>query len=247
MPGEAPGGCGDTLVSAAKDLGVDLTGKSLKYLEIYAGLVRERASRDGLMSLKAVVDFDRHLLDAIALCATLPRDEGKMLRGVDVGSGVGIPGVVVAIVCPHLHVTLLDAGRRRVDFLTDVAAALPDLGLHPVKIRAEVAGQGVFREVFDFAVSRAVAPMAALAELCLPLVRVGGELRAQKTRQAECEVAAAKYAVTVCGGHVLEPTYYQLVGMDIDRMVVRVAKVESTPPLYPRRDGVPQRRPLVSS
>ena len=247
MSGEAPGGWGDTLVSAAEDLGIDLTGKSLKYLEIYAGLVRERASRHGLMSQKAVVHLDRHLLDAIALCAMLPRDEEKMLRGVDVGSGVGIPGVVVAIVCPHVHVTLLDAGRRRVEFLTDVAAALPDLGLHPVKIRAEVAGQGVFREVFDFAVCRAVAPMAALAELCLPLIRVGGEFLAQKTKKAEREVEDARHAVNVCGGHVLEPTYYQLVGMEIERMVVRVAKVESTPPLYPRRDGVPQRRPLISS
>ena len=236
MSGGTPGRLGDTFSSAVHDLGVDLTGQSLKYLEIY-----------GLMSQKAVADIDRHFLDAIALCALFPRDKGQKLRAVDVGSGVGIPGVVAAIVCPHVDMTLMDASGRRVQFLEDVAEAIPDLPLEPVKIRAEIAGRGVFREAFDLAISRAVAPMAALAELCLPLVRVGGELLAQKTKRAEGEVEAATYAVTACGGRFLEPAYYRLVGMDFERMVVRVIKREATPSLYPRRDGVPQQRPLTPS
>ncbi|HCU73997.1 MAG: 16S rRNA (guanine(527)-N(7))-methyltransferase RsmG [Chloroflexi bacterium] len=247
MSGGTPGRLGDTFSSAVHDLGVDLTGQSLKYLEIYASLVRERASRYGLMSQKAVADIDRHFLDAIALCALFPRDKGQKLRAVDVGSGVGIPGVVAAIVCPHVDMTLMDASGRRVQFLEDVAEAIPDLTLEPVKIRAEIAGRGVFREAFDLAISRAVAPMSALAELCLPLVRVGGELLAQKTKRAEGEVEAATYAVTACGGRFLEPAYYRLVGMDFERMVVRVIKREATPSLYPRRDGVPQQRPLTPS
>ena len=247
MSGGTPGRLGAPFSSAVHDLGVDLTGQSLKYLEIYASLVRERASRYGLMSQKAVADIDRHFLDAIALCALFPRDKGQKLRAVDVGSGVGIPGVVAAIVCPHVDMTLMDASGRRVQFLEDVAEAIPDLPLEPVKIRAEIAGRGVFREAFDLAISRAVAPMAALAELCLPLVRVGGELLAQKTKRAEGEVEAATYAVTACGGRFLEPAYYRLVGMDFERMVVRVIKREATPSLYPRRDGVPQQRPLTPS
>lgn len=247
MSGGTPGRLDDTFASAAEDLGVDLTGQSLKYLEIYASLVRERASEYGLMSQKAVAEIDLHFLDAIALCALFPRDNGQKLRAVDVGSGVGIPGVVAAIIFPHVDMTLLDASGRRIQFLEDVAEAIPDLTLDPVKIRAEIAGHGVFREVFDLAISRAVAPMAALAELCLPLVRVGGELLAQKTKRAKCEVEAATYAVTACGGYFLEPAYYRLVGMDFDRMVVRVLKREATPSLYPRRDGVPQQRPLIPS
>jgi|SRR5438309_1200817 len=167
---------------------------------------------------------------------------GEAQTLVDVGSGGGLPGLPLKIARPDLAVTLVEADQAKAAFLVGACA---ELGLRDVDVlarRAEDVGRDAqYREKFDVAVARALAPMPVLVELCLPLVRVGGRLLAQKT-SAE-DVAAAQNAIDMLGGSpasvVAAPSSARGSGT-----VVIVHKVRPTPAGYPRRTGVPARRPL---
>jgi 16S rRNA (guanine527-N7)-methyltransferase len=164
------------------------------------------------------------------------------VKVVDVGSGGGLPGLPLKIARPQLSLTLVEADRAKAAFLVRACATL---GLHDVEVlarRAEEVGRDPrYREAFDVAVARAVAPMPVLVELCLPLVRVGGRLLAQKTENEDVERAAR--AIEAVGGAlnsvVAAPSAARRAGT-----VVIVDKIRSTPEAYPRRPGVPSRRPI---
>lgn len=162
---------------------------------------------------------------------------------IDVGSGGGLPGLALRAVRPELRVTLLEAHGRKAAFLIHATAVLSLTGVEVVAARAETAGHDPrLREAFELATARALAPMPVLAELCLPFVRVGGRLLAMKAG-ADREVAEAEPAIRILGGRVVEvataPSRLRAQGQ-----VVVVEKVAATPGHYPRRPGVPQRRPL---
>ena len=161
---------------------------------------------------------------------------------VDVGSGGGLPGLPLKIARPDLNLTLVEADQAKAAFIVRTCAAL---GLHGVEVlarRAEAVGRDpLYRETFDVAVARALAPMPVLAELCLPLVRVGGRLLAQKTESEDLAIAA--HAIEILGGAlrrvVAAPSAVRIAGT-----VVIIDKVRSTPSAYPRRPGVPARKAL---
>jgi 16S rRNA (guanine527-N7)-methyltransferase len=167
---------------------------------------------------------------------------GEADKVVDVGSGGGLPGLPLKIALPGLTMTLVEADQAKAAFLVRACAAL---GLRDVEViarRAEDLGRDArYRESFDVAVARALAPMPVLAELCLPLVRVGGRLLAQKTEGEELEFSGR--AIDAMGGVlnrvVAAPSSARQAGT-----VVIVDKVRPTPPAYPRRPGVPARKPL---
>ena len=161
---------------------------------------------------------------------------------VDVGSGGGLPGLPLKIMVPALEVTLIEADGRKAAFLTQACARLGLRGVTVVGRRAEDAAHDAgLRESFDVAVARAVAPMPVLVELCLPFVRLGGRLLAQKTRDED--VIGAGRAIELLGGGParVEPAPSRARSAGV---VVVVEKVASTPAAYPRRAGVPSRRPL---
>jgi 16S rRNA (guanine527-N7)-methyltransferase len=167
---------------------------------------------------------------------------GEAIRVVDVGSGGGLPGLPLKIARPDLRVTLIEADQNKAAFLVQACAKL---GLPDVEIiakRAEEAGhEPRLRESFDLAVARALAPTPVLVELCLPLVRIGGRLLAQKTDKEEA--AAAERAIELLGGSleaiVAAPSSARRSGT-----VMIVSKVMPTPAIYPRRAGLPARKPL---
>jgi 16S rRNA (guanine527-N7)-methyltransferase len=161
---------------------------------------------------------------------------------VDVGSGGGLPGLPLKIARPDLHLTLVEADQAKAAFLVQACARLGFDDVDVVARRAEEVGHDArYRELFDVAVARAVAPMPVLAELCLPLVRVGGKLLAQKTDQEEVE--RARRAIELLGGS-LESVAPAPSSARASGTVVVVAKIKATPPGYPRRAGVPSRKPL---
>jgi 16S rRNA (guanine527-N7)-methyltransferase len=168
------------------------------------------------------------LLDHLGVAASL----------IDVGSGGGMPGIPLKIARPELRVTLLESDQRKAAFLVHAVA---DLGLHGIEVRAERAedaARGPLRESFDLAVCRALAAMPVLAELCLPFVRVGGRLLAMKA-----SVEDASFALARLGGGT--PAVLAAPSSVRDRgKVVVVTKERATPAEYPRRAGVPNRRPL---
>lgn len=167
---------------------------------------------------------------------------GEALKVVDVGSGGGLPGLPLKIARPSLSMTLVEADQDKAAFLVRACAVL---GLHDVEVlarRAEDVGQDpLYREAFDVAVARALAPMPVLAELCLPLVRVGGRLLAQKTETEELSGAGA--AIEAMGGVLKDVVSAPSAARGAGTIVI-VDKVRSTPPAYPRRPGVPARKPL---
>jgi 16S rRNA (guanine527-N7)-methyltransferase len=185
---------------------------------------------------------DRALIeDSLVLLDFLPPGP---LRVIDVGSGGGLPGLPLKLARPELRLTLLEANRRKAAFLVQAAGRLGLEGVEVVARRAEDAGRDPeHREAYDFALARALAPMPVLVELCLPFVTVGGRLLAMKT-SAAAEAAAATGAIGRLGGELVEIGPAATEARSLGQVVV-VAKVGPTPAEFPRRPGVPSRRPLA--
>ena len=202
------------------------------------------AEKNKVMNLTAITDPAEaarlHFLDSAALLA-LADLRGK--RVVDVGTGAGFPGLPLKILEPSIQLTLLDAQRKRVDFLREVCE---DLGLEDVECvhgRAEEFAQER-RESFDFAVSRAVAALPVLAELCLPLVKPGGQFLAMKSVDTGEELNASGRAAVMLGGRLEKPLDYVISGTNIPRRLVILTKIEETPKKYPRTFAKIKKNPL---
>ena len=185
--------------------------------------------------------IDRNYLDSLA---PLPHLSGAKTC-VDVGSGAGFPGVPLAIFLPDTHFVLMDSLSKRVEFLRGVIREL-SLNAEAVFLhkRAEEAGRGDMRESFDAATARAVAPLNVLCELLLPLVRVGGKAVALKGPGAAAEAAAAQNALEALGGRLFAIEEVPIPGRDWAHTLAVLAKTAPTPEKYPRRVGVPEKRPL---
>lgn len=181
-----------------------------------------------------------HFLDSCALAA-LADFHGK--SAVDVGTGAGFPGLPLRMVEPSIRLTLLDAQRKRVDFLRAVCNALELSGVDCVQERAEIFA-ATNRERFDIAVSRAVAALPVLAELCLPLVRVGGCFLSMKSVNCDAELSAAECAIQTLGGTVKQVSDYTIPGSDIPRRLIVVEKTGPTPSAYPRAFAKIKKNPL---
>lgn len=182
----------------------------------------------------------KHFLDSL-----LPLRFGLLPEGasvIDVGSGAGLPGIPLKIVRPDLELTVLDATEKKVAFMRE-AALRAGVGVSAVAARAEeAAAKPPMRGGFDIAVSRGVAALNVLCELCLPFVRVGGAFVAYKGRGADDELAAAKNAVAVLGGEVERVERAELGGAERALIVIRKAK--PTPEAYPRAFARIKKKPL---
>ena len=227
----------ETLTQGLPALGVDT--KYIKQLEDFSTMLVEK---NKVMNLTGITEprevATLHLLDSLALLPLAPLSEKKI---VDVGTGAGFPGVPLKIVLPESHVTLLDSLNKRIDFLRESCDALGLTGVDCVHARAEEFGH---REEYDYAVSRAVAALPVLCELCLPLVKVGGEFLAMKSSHTEDEINAAKAAIKLLGGEIREVIDYTIPTTDIVHRVVRIKKNAPTPKKYPRRFAQIKKQPL---
>jgi 16S rRNA (guanine527-N7)-methyltransferase len=175
-------------------------------------------------------------------CLVLVEHLGDAHKVVDVGSGGGLPGIPLKIVRPELELTLIEADQAKAAFLIHACAKLGLDGVEVIARRAEEAGHDPrLRESFDIAVARALAPMPVLAELCLGLVRVGGKLLAQKTGNED--PGPARHAIETMGGALATVHSTPSVARRAGTVVV-IDKIRPTPAAYPRRPGVPTRRPL---
>jgi 16S rRNA (guanine527-N7)-methyltransferase len=240
----------ETLIAGALELNIRLTDHHLTAFEIY---YRELTSWNQRFNLTAITDREgvlvRHFLDSLSCLKVLPWvDLAAGARVIDVGTGAGFPGLPLKIICPGMRLTLLEATRKKVTYLEYVAQVL---GLRDVEVihgRAEELGHNLdHREGHDWALARAVGEMATLAEYLLPLVQVGGAMLAQKGEDAAVEVQASDAAVAALGGRVRQLVPVELRGLAETRYLVVVDKVASTPDKYPRRPGIPKKRPIRQS
>lgn len=238
------------LQAACERLGLALDERALERFARYLALLVEWNERAGLT---AVTDPDevqrRHFAESLALLVAL-RGAGVLTHGqpatlVDLGSGAGFPGLPLAIAEPALRVALIESHGRRAQFLATVVDALGLANVQVVHARAEQAGHDpALRGTFDVATARAVASLAVLVEYALPLLRPGGVLAAPKGSRAVAELAEAAHAIAMLGGHA-EPSVP--LALPPDAPPQQVLMVRRTGPLdarYPRRAGMPEKRPL---
>ena len=210
-------------------------------LERFADLLLEK---NQVMNLTAITEPEAvatlHLLDSLSVWQAADL-AGKSL--IDVGTGAGFPGLPLRLAHPEIRLTLLDSLNKRVEFLREVCS---QLGLEDVKCvhgRAEEFAAG-HREQFDGAVSRAVADLRVLSELCLPLVKVGGVFLSMKSTDCEEELNAAKGAIRALGGRTERVVDYPIPPTDVVHRIIVIRKLSPTPARYPRRFAQIKKQPL---
>jgi 16S rRNA (guanine527-N7)-methyltransferase len=184
----------------------------------------------------------RHIDDALALAEVRSPRPGE--RWADLGSGAGLPGLPLAARYPDSSFTLIDAQQRRLAWVAATAAELGLANLTTVHGRLEDLGRGPERERFDVATARALGPLPVVAELGLPLVRVGGLLIVPRGRPEEAELSEARHACGLLGGEVTSVVPNPASPIDPIGFVVIMTKTLPTSPRFPRRPGVPARNPL---
>ena len=229
----------EILRDGAKTLGLSLNDAQLAAFERYGRLLLEK---NAVMNLTAITEPDEvarlHFLDSLAL---LRLADFRDKRVVDIGCGAGFPGVPLLIGEPSVRLSLLDSTAKRMQWLENELLPALDLEAECLTGRAEELIEGR-REGYDLCVSRAVARLNVLCELCLPYVRVGGSFLAMKGAAAEDEVQEAQKAIKLLGGSVREVAEYPA-GDAVHRVVI-IDKVRSTPAKYPRRFAKIKQQPL---
>ena len=224
-------------------LGLDLTPHEEQFAQLLE-LLRAGNERLNLTALKQEKDIVlKHFVDSLT-CLRGGHLDGE-LRTLDLGTGAGFPALPLAIVRPQLHLTPLDSIRKKIEFVRSAAQALGLTQVTPLVGRAETLGRDpAHRERYDRVVARAVAALPVLAELALPLLKVGGRFVAQKGPITPEELEAGQKAAWEVGGQLTEVDPFTLPLSGDARTLVVLEKIRHTPATYPRREGVPTHQPL---
>jgi len=229
---------------AREIIGIQLSSAQLSALKRYE---EELIEWNQQLNLTAIDQPEKirikHFLDSLT-CLKAMRDT-PMDRVVDVGAGAGFPGLPLKIVCPPMRLTLVESVGKKASFCQHV---VDTLGLENVTVlaeRAEVVGTlPEHRERYDWALARAVAALPVLAEYLLPLVQIGGRVLAMKGESGPAEAHASERAFQLLGGHLRQLIPATLPGVEEQRYLVVIDKVAATPDRFPRRVGIPSKRPL---
>jgi 16S rRNA (guanine527-N7)-methyltransferase len=235
----------DKLIKDAQQLfAISLTPKQASLLACYERELLEWNERFNLTAIRDVEGIRaKHFLDSLS--CTLAWKEQLPRRLIDVGTGAGFPGLVLKILYPGLKLTLVESVGKKANFCQHMVQALALDNVEVLTARAEEVGQlPAHREKYDWAVARAVAGMPILAEYLLPLVRVGGGMLAQKGESGPAETHTAEKALKLLGGRVRQLVNVKLPGVADERYLVIVDKIAATPPGYPRKTGLPAKKPL---
>ena len=253
-----------TLIEGAQSLGLTLSPQEISAFQIYQQELLEWNTRFNLTAIddEEHIQF-RHFLDSLSCLLGIegsytsrePFGRGarrisdaarqRSSKVIDVGTGPGFPGIPLKIVCPALKLTLLEATGKKVQFLRHIVSRLNLREVDVVHGRAEELGQmREHREGYDLVLARAVAVLPVLAEYTLPLCRPGGQVVAQKGPDVQAEVLGAERAISILGGRLRRLVEVELPGLAESRTLVVIDKVARTPDNYPRRPGIPRKRPL---
>ncbi|MDI6799429.1 MAG: 16S rRNA (guanine(527)-N(7))-methyltransferase RsmG [Actinomycetota bacterium] len=234
----------DLLVKGAGALKIELDEEKMKLFEIFLDEIVAGNKRAALTAITEEEEIaSKHFLDSLSL--KLVHDFSCTERVIDIGSGAGLPGLPLKIAFPHLNTILLDSIKKKVDFLQGLIERMGLDGIQAVCCRAEDYGiNRDNREQFDLALARAVAPLSVLAEYALPILKIGGSLLAQKANLSLSEIDAAERGANELGGAMVSAREIDVPFVEAKRTIVIIKKLVPTPKQYPRRAGIPKKRPL---
>lgn len=243
----------DLFLKDLEELNIQLHEKQLCQFMVYYELLIEW---NQVMNLTAITDFDevckKHFVDSLSLVkASVGNgksdfDINVITNVIDIGTGAGFPGIPLKIAFPNLKMTLLDSLNKRVNFLQTVIDKLELTDIEAIHGRAEdFAKQENHREQYDLCVSRAVANLSTLSEYCLPYVKIGGRFISYKSEKLAEEITSAKKAITILGGRINNQIEFTIPNSDIYRNLLVINKYENTPDKYPRKAGLPEKKPIL--
>lgn len=228
--------------NSMNSIGIELTDSQLNAFETYYDMLIDR---NKVMNLTAITEFDevmdKHFLDSVYLFRSIKLEANYKL--IDIGTGAGFPGIPLKIVFPELKITLLDSLNKRVGFLNDLIEELNLNDIEAIHGRAEdIARDKAYRASYDIAVSRAVANLSTLSEYCLPFVKIGGKFVSYKSGDCADEVDNAKAAIHLLGGKINKIDEFSY--SNNSRSFIVIDKVMNTSSKYPRKAGLPSKKPL---
>lgn len=232
------------LLSGAAELGLELSPEQMAQFETYYRELVDWNHRQNLTSITGSDEAQvKHFLDSLTI--TLAKENLNNTHVIDIGSGAGLPGLPLKIAFSEMELTLLEATTKKIAFLNHIKESLKLEKLTVVNGRAEEAAhQNLYREAFDVVLCRAVARLDVLAELALPFARLGGCLIAQKKGDINIELDEAARAINLMGGRLREVKKVNTTGLEDRRLLVIIDKVALAPETYPRRPGIPAKKPL---
>lgn len=229
------------------DHGVELTDRQMQQFADYYQLLVATNRQVNLTRITEKNDvYLKHFYDSLTGALAEPRLQNEQLTLCDIGAGAGFPSLPLKIAFPQLKVTIVDSLNKRINFLQELVTKLGLTEVELIHDRAETfsAKKAAHREMYDLVTARAVARLSVLSELCLPAARVGGELVTYKASAADEELADAQEAIRKLGGQVQKEVALTLPGTDEQRKIVIIDKITATPKKYPRRPGLPNKKPL---
>lgn len=227
-------------------MGIELNPAQLKQFSVYCSELLEWNRSINLTSITDSKEVQiKHFLDSLSVYPALKQPIDG-LSFLDVGAGGGFPGLPLKIVCPAIKLTLLEATAKKAAFLRHIEQKLNLDNVDIVCGRAEeVARQSQYREIFDVVLCRAVARLSVIAELALPFCAIGGCLIAQKKGDVDEEINDSLKAIETMGGSKPLVKKVELDELPDERYLVIVIKTAPTPDKYPRRPGIPAKRPIA--
>ena len=235
-------------LSGATKLGVELNTQQLEQFQYYYHQLMEWNQRINLTSITNYKEVQlKHFLDSLTVVLAFKKSVlNRDLSVIDIGSGAGFPGLPLKIAFPNVKLVLLEATRKKADFLTNL---IQNLNLNYVESLAgraeEMAHQSRYRQRFRIVLSRAVATLPTLAELTLPFCTIGGITVIQKKGYILSELKDSAKAIDLLGGSQPEIRKIKIPELDDDRYLVTIDKLFATPAKYPRRPGIPIKRPVI--
>jgi 16S rRNA (guanine527-N7)-methyltransferase len=236
------------LIEGAGKLGIEFNARQVGQFELY---YQELIEWNKKINLTAITDYSsvqvKHFLDSLTITLAWPKEEVERpdFNIIDIGTGAGFPGVPLKILFPQPRLVLIEPTIKKIAFLHHIIRKLELENVEVLDSRAEEAAHlPLYREQFALVLSRAVALLPTLVELTLPFCQIGGRFIAQKKGEVEQEISRAGKAIAVLGGKLDRIKKIELDEFDDARCLVIIGKIYPTPNKYPRRPGLPKRRPI---